>query len=293
MARALPLTASHTNHSCQTVIAAPPGRRSSRARVALLAFCLISGCTSEARETPRAAVASTPASPAAEAVIPLARTSYVPGDSTVTGTISGTVRLAAPLPALPPVPTGSDSTLCGPNMPDESVREKSGGLEGAVVWVEGVHKGRNLPTERRIELENDRCKLAPRVQAALVGGAMNIIGHDHNRQHLHFAAFGETSTRAAILLGGAEQLIPTELPLKSPGLVRVTDVDHSWPRAYIAVFDHPYFAVTRPDGSFEIDGVPQGTYTLHVWHERTRTATQPVQVVAGGTARTEIALTGK
>jgi hypothetical protein len=34
------------------------------------------------------------------------------------------------------------------------------------------------------------------------------------------------------------------------------------------VFDHPYFAVTSRDGSFSIDSIPPGTYTLYVWHER-------------------------
>ena len=42
----------------------------------------------------------------------------------------------------------------------------------------------------------------------------------------------------------------------SPGLVIVHDADHAWPRAFIAVFDDPYFAVTGPDGKFAIEGVP-------------------------------------
>ena len=38
--------------------------------------------------------------------------------------------------------------------------------------------------------------------------------------------------------------------------------------AYVAVFDHPYFALTGPDGSFEIPRVPAGAeVTLMAWHE--------------------------
>lgn len=158
------------------------------------------------------------------------------------------------------------------------------------MWLDGIRRGKTLPVERRIELENDHCKLAPRVQAAVVGSAVNIIGHDDNRQHLRFAALGDAMLRATILLGGGEQVIPTELPFKSPGLVRVSDVDHAWPRAYIAVFDHPYFAVTSPAGSFTIDGVPPGTYTLRVWHERTKSVKQTVVVAANGAAKVEMAL---
>ena len=34
---------------------------------------------------------------------------------------------------------------------------------------------------------------------------------------------------------------------------------HPWMTGYFMVFDHPFFAVTKPDGSFEIKGVPAGT----------------------------------
>ena len=33
---------------------------------------------------------------------------------------------------------------------------------------------------------------------------------------------------------------------------------HPWMKGYIMVFDHPFFAVTAEDGSFEIKGVPAG-----------------------------------
>ena len=39
-------------------------------------------------------------------------------------------------------------------------------------------------------------------------------------------------------------------------------------KAYIAVFDHPYFAVTGEDGKFTIKGLPAGTYEVEAWHER-------------------------
>jgi hypothetical protein len=45
--------------------------------------------------------------------------------------------------------------------------------------------------------------------------------------------------------------------------------------AWVGVTAHPYFAVTGPDGAFELKGVPPGTYTVEAWHEKfgSRTAT--------------------
>ena len=38
--------------------------------------------------------------------------------------------------------------------------------------------------------------------------------------------------------------------------------------ARVAVFDHPYFAVTNTNGEFEIKCIPANTdLTLAVWHE--------------------------
>lgn len=37
--------------------------------------------------------------------------------------------------------------------------------------------------------------------------------------------------------------------------------------AYIAVMDHPYFAVTGSDGRFSLKGLAAGAYTLEFWHE--------------------------
>jgi hypothetical protein len=43
---------------------------------------------------------------------------------------------------------------------------------------------------------------------------------------------------------------------------------HSWMTAFGWVFDHPFHAVTKPDGSFEIKGIPAGTeLDIAYWHE--------------------------
>ena len=46
--------------------------------------------------------------------------------------------------------------------------------------------------------------------------------------------------------------------------------------AYVGVLDHPYFAVSRDNGEFEIPMVPPGSYTIEVWHEKLGTMTQKV-----------------
>ncbi|HEX7997673.1 MAG TPA: carboxypeptidase regulatory-like domain-containing protein [Pyrinomonadaceae bacterium] len=43
---------------------------------------------------------------------------------------------------------------------------------------------------------------------------------------------------------------------------------HPWMKAYVNVMKHPFFAVTGRDGSYRIEGLPPGEYTLMAWHEK-------------------------
>jgi hypothetical protein len=231
--------------------------------------------------------------PPREVVIAAPSARYVAESVTSGGSVTGTITAPASLQPGPPISTGRDSGACGASVPDESVTRTGSGLGGAVVWLDDVRRGKSLPLERRLELELDHCRLTPRVQAAVVNSAVNVIAHDPFREHLHFLAGGESAQRTSVLLGQDEQVIPTNLPFAKPGLVIVKDSDHSWPTAYLAVFDHPYFAVSASNGSFTIDGVPAGHYHLKVWHERTNVADQTVDVPAGGAARVNVELQPK
>jgi uncharacterized protein (DUF2141 family) len=53
------------------------------------------------------------------------------------------------------------------------------------------------------------------------------------------------------------------------------------------VVDHPYYAVTNDDGSFSIQGLPPGTYTVEAWHEKLGTKTMQVTVAAQETKQAD------
>lgn len=70
-----------------------------------------------------------------------------------------------------------------------------------------------------------------------------------------------------------------------PGVVQVFCEIHSHMAAYILVFAHRYFAVTAPDGSYRIDGVPPGSYTLSAWYEGSTRESRAITVGPGVTAQ--------
>lgn len=50
--------------------------------------------------------------------------------------------------------------------------------------------------------------------------------------------------------------------------IPVTDNIHPWMKAFMIVRDNPYFAVTKEDGSFEINNLPPGEWEFQLWHEK-------------------------
>jgi hypothetical protein len=58
--------------------------------------------------------------------------------------------------------------------------------------------------------------------------------------------------------------------------------------AYLSIFPHPYFGVTRDGGSVTLERVPPGQYVVAAWHERLGTTEQTVQLEPNGTARARI-----
>jgi hypothetical protein len=47
--------------------------------------------------------------------------------------------------------------------------------------------------------------------------------------------------------------------------------------------DHPFYAVTGPDGKFTLPNLPAGTYEIEAWHEKAGSKTAKVTVAVNGT----------
>jgi plastocyanin len=76
-----------------------------------------------------------------------------------------------------------------------------------------------------------------------------------------------------------------------PGIVRVFCDIHSHMSAFILVFAHRYFSVADPDGSYRLENVPPGTYTVVAWHEAAALESRRVVVPeAGGEVEVNFAL---
>jgi hypothetical protein len=160
----------------------------------------------------------------------------------------------------------SAAAFCGSSRQLPLIYGRGENVQDVVVWLADARSGKRLPIERRYQLANSDCVLEPRVQAAVEGGMLNVLNGDRSAHRTIFLRGSDTV--ASVRETEAGQVVPTGKPLLHRGLVNVSSDRYPWSRAWIRVFDHPYFAVTNRDGIFTLDSVPPGEYTLKMWEPR-------------------------
>jgi plastocyanin len=169
-----------------------------------------------------------------------------------------------------------------------ALREKDGkpspDLGSAVVYLQGASlPGSARPTSVEIAI-NDKA-FVPRVVVVPVGSTVRFPNHDPF-DHNVFSA----SEPNQFDLGQYGRGETKGWTFASAGLVRIFCNVHPRMVAFVHVMTSRYYAQPAADGSFTIDNVPPGTYTLVVWHERSPQVAQEVKVTAAGASGIEVSL---
>jgi hypothetical protein len=271
-------------------------RRQKFAVLLLSAWCV--ACTGD---EPRAATAMTPAAraesgPAPTPAFSLATAAggsggraYAANSEGATGSVEGTVKGTAPAADTTIVPT-HDLRACQ-RFTEPLYPAKDGGVGDAIVWLSGIASGRENDVPRRVTMTMEDCRLSPRVVPVAAGGTVILNSHDAISLRLRFLdTDSPDSVRATVAMTDEGQVVPLSDATRTPGIVAVRDDLHPWVRGYLAVAPHPYVAVTAADGRFAFEGVPAGSYTLVVWHERFGLTSQPITIAAGEGTRAEVQL---
>jgi len=172
-----------------------------------------------------------------------------------TGTVRGRVefqRDQAPAERRPQV---ADIGMPGRrDVPDQRV---------AVVYLESAPRGafedRAGPT---VVLDQKNENFVPHILAITVGTSVEFLNSDRTYHNVFSLSKANSFDLGRYPPGRAKAV-----RFDHPGIVRVFCEIHSHMNAFILVFTHRFFGVTDPDGRYQIDGVPPGTYTLVSWVE--------------------------
>ena len=128
-------------------------------------------------------------------------------------------------------------------------------------------------------LDQKGCQYTPHVLAVMTGQPLVVKNSDPFLHNVHSLAFDNPQFNF-----GQPNLDPGRKidPMKVVERFKIKCDVHPWMSAYVNVFDHPYFAVTKEDGTFTIPGnLPDGKYTLVAWHEKFGEQEKEVEVSGG------------
>ena len=175
-----------------------------------------------------------------------------------------------------------------PNAVAETVKVSDGGLENVIVFVKNAPAGNYPAPTTPVEIDQHDCHYVPHVFTMQANQPLKIKNSDATLHNIHAVptANGEFN-KAQQFKGFRNQHVFSTKEVMVPFKCDV----HRWMSAYVGVVDHPFFAVTGDGGTFSLEGLPPGTYTIEAVHEKYGRQTQSVTLDAKGTQ--DIAFTFK
>jgi hypothetical protein len=208
----------------------------------------------------------------------LAGVGYAPADDGW-GTVKGRIVLdAAEAPAPKQIPVGGNlnAAQClanGPLFSDEwVVNKKNLGVRWVFVWMAPAAPDTKLPIHKdllelkakEVELDQPCCAFVPHALALREG--QDLVAKNSSQ-------LAHNVNWTSIKNPGGNVIVPALKSQRIAGLkadrypVQVACNIHGWMKAYVRIFDHPYYAVTDQDGRFEIKLAPAGSAQLVIWHD--------------------------
>jgi plastocyanin len=224
---------------------------------------------------------------------PAAAPAPEPIDPATAGTVSGLIVFKGKAPAPAPIAMDSDPRCMpegGAAVTETAVVGKGGALQNVFVYVKDGLGDRRFPVPSTpFVFEQKGCTYRPHVFGVQVGQPIEVLNSDAALHNIHAlpeanqefnVGQGQQGARHTHVFSTVEVMVPFKCDV------------HRWMRAYVGVLDHPFFAVTKADGSFSIAGLPPGTYTIEARHEMFGTQTATVTVGAKETKDIAFAFQG-
>ena len=209
------------------------------------------------------------------------------------GTIAGIVRWEGEIPKRHKLKvSGADEPCHTKPIPNEDlVVSKDAKVRWVVAYIKKIDQGKpfDIDPDNPITLDQKGCRFRPHIVVVPKDQPLRILNSDgvlHN-VHLH-AKKNEPFNRS--MPGRLKQL---DVDFHYSERIRVGCDVHKWMSGWIVVAKHPYYAVTGKDGAFRLEGVPAGSYTVEIWHEKLGKKQVEVTVTPGGETTVEFVLKQK
>jgi plastocyanin len=165
-----------------------------------------------------------------------------------------------------------------------TISGKVSGVTGeSVVYVEAIAgKTFPAPTEQPV-MDQKGLMFAPHIVAVQQGTTVEFLNSDKVAHNVFWISVGGNK-KLGHNLGTWPQGEKRPFKFDNPGAIPLLCNVHPEMSGYIVVSPTPYFVVTDKSGSYKIDNVPDGSYSVTAWHEGAKNSSKPVTVAGEGKA---------
>ncbi|MGD0179398.1 MAG: plastocyanin/azurin family copper-binding protein [Terriglobales bacterium] len=162
------------------------------------------------------------------------------------------------------------------------IEGKVSGMKGqSVVYVDAV-AGKTFPAAKdHPVIDQKGLMFVPHIVVVQQGTTVEFLNSD-NVQHNVFWTSISGDKKAGHNLGTWPKGEKRPFTFDKAGVVPLLCNVHPEMAGYLVVSPTPYFAETDDSGAYKIKDVPDGSYTIIVWHEGAKNQSKPV-TVAGDT----------
>ena len=201
--------------------------------------------------------------------------------STLGGTLSGRVNFDGKSPSKKTIRMEADP-VCGashkePVYSQSFIINAAGYLKNVMVYLKDVKYNGEVPKTQAV-IDQNGCIYDPHIQGMQVGQELLIKNSDATLHNIHGLPSINSEFNFAMPKVVKEKTIKIS---KAENTFKIKCDVHPWMKAYISVFDHPYFAVTDDTGHYQIDNIPSGTYEVIAWQEKFKDKTLNAVVTVG------------
>jgi plastocyanin len=253
----------------------------------LILFCIVAvlcGCSGTGTKEPQTASKKEEPAP-----------SYFKVDPATAGVLKGTIKFTGKKPARKPIDMSGDPACAeahhGKAYDELVVVNPNGTLANVFIYIKSGLEGKTFAVPATpVAIDQRGCGFHPRVMGIQTGQTLQISNSDPVTHNIHPLA--QINREWNHSQGAGEPPLARKF-VKPEVMIRVKCNIHSWMRAYIGVVEHPYFAVTGPDGTFEIRNVPPGDYVIDAWQEILGSQEQKVTVTPSGNIEADFSFKGE
>jgi plastocyanin len=164
------------------------------------------------------------------------------------------------------------------------IEGKITGMKGkSVVYVDAI-AGKTFPAPKEHPVIDQKgLMFAPHIVIVQQGTTVDFLNSDNVAHNVFWPSVGGDK-KATKNLGTWPKGEKRSFTFDKPGVVPLLCNVHPDMAGYLVVSPTPYFAETDDSGTYKIKEVPDGSYTVTVWHEGAKNQSKPVTVAGGGKA---------